>query len=154
MQNPIYPPTPQEASGIQEVFKGVVVEWVFHGQIIIYTFDSIAEDTIDHWAQAAFRINENWPSERPFLVLNDLSRVDVTPVMRQQLERIIYNTPDDLSGRYALVLADSVHTHILRQFMKGELRARATHNLSLEREIFSTRREALVWLAKSIHNDK
>jgi hypothetical protein len=142
MQNPIIVSTRRE--------PGLLVEWVYHGQIVIYTINDFAEKTIDRWREIAAEIVDDWNSENPYLCLCDLSHIDLTPDVWQQLEMVIYNTPEELEGRYGLVLPHNVYTHIIRQFIKGELRENQ-FNTFIEREVFYNRREALVWVAKGLH---
>ncbi|MCI0714417.1 MAG: hypothetical protein L0154_29955 [Chloroflexi bacterium] len=142
MQNPIIVSTRQE--------PGLLVEWVYHGQILIYTINSLEDITINRWAEIATEIVDDWRADNPYLCVCDLSNIDLTPEGWQQLEMVVYNTPEGLEGRYGLVLPRNVYTHIIRQFIKGELREDQI-NTFIEREVFYNRREALVWVAKGLH---
>ena len=135
------------------VLTDLVVEWVFHGQIMIYTFQVLNEQSIHHWSQLAHDHGSEWPADKPYLVLYDLTKISQHPRFRQHVESIVYNLPTHVEGRCAVVMPNNVHTSILRQFMRGELRARSTFGSRIEREIFASRREALVWLAQRLHNN-
>lgn len=144
MHNPISPPQREE------VAPGLVVEWVFHGQILIYTLYALAPEIIEKWREIATDIVDQWNPQQPYLCLCDLSNIDITPTVWEQLTSIVYNLPEGLSGRYALIFPRIVYTHIIRQFVRGDLRD-DTLRQAVERDIFYNRSSAMVWLAKGIH---
>lgn len=136
--------TPAE---IIELSETVRVEWYLDRQIVCYTLLSSSRQTVDTWAKKAIRVLNTWDENQPYLALYDVSKiVALTPYGRTRSQEIA-EVAQRVRGAYAVVLSDSVLSHVIRLFVERRLRKqRRTH----EHVITHSKAEALEWLQARI----
>ncbi|NDJ84761.1 MAG: hypothetical protein GYB66_02640 [Chloroflexi bacterium] len=128
---------------VQEEFgPGIIREWLYGGKIMAITAESSTKETVDLWTKALSETIEQWPDDRPYLVLIDTSKSVLTPYVRQQAMHLASLRPD-LDGRAAIVVAATTIGQLTRFFVTNRLNQA---NPTRERRVFFTRETALAWL--------
>ncbi|NJL95506.1 MAG: hypothetical protein HC915_18160 [Anaerolineae bacterium] len=113
--------------------------------VVVYEFGNMEHDTLAHWSEDIQSVLSAWQEAEPFRALLDFTpirMVDINPV----LEGFVVETSSlrpFLMGRMAVVLAEGPYTE---QAVKRFLTLLARDVGMREREIFTDRAGALVWL--------
>jgi hypothetical protein len=134
-----------EAAPIQEITPGLRIRWLLDRRILVVIADSSTRPAIDAWAQFMFSAIRNWPDDRTYLAVQDLSspRFSLTPYARKRASET-YEVRPSLKGRVAIILPRTFIAQIVRLFIRGEKR---NH---FETRFFANDREALIWLAEEL----
>ncbi|MEP7288023.1 MAG: hypothetical protein ABI947_19900 [Chloroflexota bacterium] len=110
-------------------------------QIVVSKITSVSRDVVDAWINTVKATMENWPEERPYLAIHDLTsdRVSLTPYARTRAEELI-PLGAKVPGYAGIVLPKSFVAQLIRLFMRTQ-RKQGVHN-----EIFFSMEEATNWL--------
>lgn len=152
------------AAHTQHIMPGLTCEWYANEQIVAYRITEVSRTVVNQWADMVIQIIENWPSDKPYLALHDVSasgislqyavlvnfdtinigvtaagrnRVQKILEEREQPVRIAMNFNISLSGQVNKVLADNRNM----RFRNGE--SMVTYRT------FYNYDQALQWLATS-----
>lgn len=119
----------------EEIHPAVIREWLHDDHIVAYTLGDVAREAIDAWAEAVIDLQRQWPDDRSYLALYDVSSIPaLTPYARKRAEDIASNAAQmEIEGRYAVVLKRSIISMIIRLFMQRDLTERNRH---FERRLF------------------
>ena len=129
---------------VEELSSGLTREWLYDGQIVVYTVKDVRRETIDAWLETFTTDIMNWPADGIFRVVHDLSIAGgITPYGRTRGQEMFNTCPEVLTWA-ALVLPDTFVNDLIRIF----LRTQSTHTESRVRECFTTREDALKWLLR------
>ena len=132
--------------GPQEIVPGITFEWVDDGRIVILKVGTVARESLEVYAGEYIRLVKDSSVERPFLAMVDTTskQFSFTPTLRQKINEMEENVPDDMPGRLALLMEDSVRSHVFRLVLRG---INMTYRRKkLERGTFVKQEEALAWL--------
>ena len=137
--------TALETTTPQEITPGLRVKWLFDRRILVVIADSSTRPAVDAWAQLMFSAIRDWPDDRTYLAIQDLSspRFSLTPYARKRASET-YEVRPSLKGRVALILPRTFIAQLVRLFIRGEKR---NH---FETRFFADAREALIWLAEEL----
>jgi hypothetical protein len=129
----------------EQLSAGVRREWLLDGRIVVYVLSSSSRETADVWVESFKADIARWPSDRPFLVLHDLTAKSVaaTPYAVWRAREMVESRPD-LAGRAALVLADTITAHMAELFLRKQ---RQKPRL---RQVFYDRDRAIEWLKNGL----
>jgi hypothetical protein len=122
----------------------VRIEWLYDKRIVKCTLFDPSRESIDTMTDALVTIYRHWPDGKPFLALYDFSHggILMTPYFRQRGNDLI-EAASHLSGRYAVVLDDTLAGHAFAFFVKRIL----TYSLpNLENGVFYALDNAVAWL--------
>ncbi len=138
------PEAPSPLAG-EQLSPTVRREWLLDGRIVVYVLTSSSRATADVWVEAFKADIMRWPADRPFLVLHDLSAktVAATPYAVWRAKEMV-NSRQDLGGRAALVLSNSITAHMTELFL-----ARQPQKPRL-RQAFYNREKAIEWLKRAL----
>jgi hypothetical protein len=76
-------PSPSDrkrSSGVEELRPGLMREWLHDEQIVVYTITQASLPAIHAWSEAINNTLKQWPADRPYLAVYDLSRTSLTYV--------------------------------------------------------------------------
>jgi hypothetical protein len=138
--------------GPQEIAPGITFEWVSDGYIVILKVGTVARESLEQYAQQYIRLVNDASAAQPFLVMVDSTSPDFsfTPTLRQKITEMEDAVPDDLPGRLALLLEDSVKSQVFRLVLRG---INLTYRRKkLQRGIYVNQDEAFTWLQDGIPN--
>lgn len=137
------------APDMDQIHKSVVREWLHDRQIVIYTVQDTARETVDAWADAILELMQRWPKNKPYLAIYDVSNViALTPYARKRTEAIAKIAATlDLDGHYAVVLKNNIFSLILKLFIQRDL---SSQNHTFERQVFMSREQAIEWLVSIV----
>lgn len=129
-------------SSVETVALGVTQESFHDGKILVFTVADIRRETVDAWSSTALKTLEAWPSDEPFLTIQDFSGVDnfsFTPYIREKSEQMVTPRPE-IQGRTAVVVKKSFGARLVQVFLL------AKKNALRQRKLFFSRDEAMKWL--------
>jgi hypothetical protein len=134
-----------QAAPVEEVAPGLRVKWLFDRRLLVVIADSSTRSAVDAWAQLMFSAIKNWPADRTYLAIQDLSspRFSLTPYARKRASET-YEVRPSLKGRVALILPKTFVAQLIRLFIRGE---RRNH---FETRFFVSFKEAVEWLAEEL----
>lgn len=125
----------------------VRLDWYGDRQIVIYVVEKAStRATVDTFADAIIETANNWPiHEKPYLSAGEFpANMALTPYARHRMNDT-FNDDPNLHGRFALIQPNSPLGMALRLYFNYEYRRSA--NRAIEGRAFSTREEAIAWLA-------
>ncbi|MCC7447818.1 MAG: hypothetical protein IT324_10390 [Anaerolineae bacterium] len=124
-------------------------EWLDDRQIILYTATSVSRDVIDQWVESIRGLRADWPPDRPFLNLYDLSSTDtsLTPYIRQRFQELMQEY-HAYHGRTAIVIKKSFLAQLLQMFLDSQPKG------PRQRKIFFNRDQGLQWLRQALTERK
>ncbi len=148
---------PERVTTIDDTLE---LEWYAGDTIVTYVLSDMSLEVLQSWSDTTLSILDEWPSDRPYLALYDLSRsgiilgfyslarnrmcsLGITDAGEAQaLERIAQR--QNPNARVALYISMSYSGH-LGGFL-AEADARKTQSSQIEYEAFYSREAALNWL--------
>lgn len=136
-------------TGIHDLGKGVSLEWVDKGKILMLTLPNINRATIDCYIETCIEIARCWPAEERVRVLHDVSHKDIalTPYLRQGLEKAQAVLVElDLQGVSAVVTQRGFIKSIMIQLGKALYKQAP----NIETHYFHNRDKALAWLRHDV----
>lgn len=128
---------------IEEVLPGLTREELHQGHIIAYSVLQSTREVVSAWYERCLHDIETWDPARPLLLLQDMSRVILTPFARTKAGELA-KVRDDLSGRTGVVIAASTMGHLTRLFVDRTLQQ------TRQRRVFFSREDALAWLEEML----
>ena len=135
-------------SVIEELVPGLTFEWIFDRRAAAFSAQHTSRELVDAWANKIIELNDIWPRDHSFYILNDFSGKDCasTPYNQQKNRELVKMFPYRKTVS-ALVVKQNLTMQLSRLFIRA---LPGTKNVYLS---FS-RAEALAWLKKQIDNDK
>ncbi len=127
---------------VEQLSQAVTREWLCDGQIVAYTVTDARRESVDAWVNAFKEDIMNWPLDRPFRVLHDLSARGAvsTPYARMRAQEVVAVRPE-VKGRAALVLSGSLVNSLIHVWLN-----RQSEKTPRIRKTFLTREQAIAWL--------
>lgn len=129
-------------TALEYIAPGVSRCWLDEGKIVWFTLESIDRKVIDAWVSAVEEVFKDWPTDLPFLTVQDFSRCEglaLTSYIRKKGEYLASLRPE-LSGRNALVLRRSVVAQAVKLLLIQ------MNDKRRERRMFFSAQEAIEWL--------
>lgn len=123
----------------------VYLEWRYQQRIAIFTIQNPSKENIDVFALAVIQTLNEWPTDRPILVLYDLRRMLNSPYFRQQAARIARETPDR-AGRAGILIDYFLFARVAQVLLKRLIIPKQ----QLIRQIFFDEEKALQWLREPL----
>jgi hypothetical protein len=150
-----------EKLAMEVVTNGINREWLFNNQVLVYKINAISAANLIPWGHDVVEILEDWPSEKPCLLLYDLTQsgvaitylaltgydifnVGITSAGRHRVKTLIDSKPN-FTIRLSLALSNSVSGKITM----GRGRPTGILNLQIRSSAFFNREAALKWLIQS-----
>lgn len=122
------------------------IDWYYDRRLAIVRLESYSRAGVDAAVDALLEVIGNWDATQPYLNgLQVSAQILVTPYSRQRFGETANRRPE-LTGRYVLILPNSIVSTSIRMFFNYEYKRRA--NPKLEGRAFSERDAALLWLAE------
>lgn len=127
------------------ITSGISYQWLDEKHLLKFVLVDVSRETVDKWYNFLTEVLQNWPVERPYRVLYDMRRENVTftPYIREKAGEINALRPE-VKGRIAIVLKPNATAYLVRLF------ARVRRRSSRVTALFFTEEEALLWLRESI----
>ena len=134
-----------EPSPVEQISPGLTRQWICDRQIVIFKITSVSREVVDSWIDTVKVTMENWPGNRPYLAIHDMTsdKVSLTPYARARVQELIPLSAK-APGYAAIVLPKTFVGQIIRLFMRTQ-RSQGNRN-----EIFFTVESALDWLKSYI----
>jgi hypothetical protein len=141
----------QNPNPIEKIGDGVTREWLFDGQIVVYTLYDIRRSSVDAWIEAVREVVENWSVDQPYLSLQDASRLlALSPYARtRSKEAADQAIQRGLHGRSAVVLSNHLLSKVIQLFVQHDLSSG-----TLTRSVFLNKDEAMQWLMAGMKKQK
>ena len=135
-------------SRFEQIAPHVTREWLYDRRIVIFKATSFADAEVDAWAKAYAEALITWPSDRPFLAVQDVSYTlfALTPRTRARIAEM-YRLGKDIEGRVAVILPNTLMAPFVRFFL-GTLR-RVTATI----RFFTSREAGLAWLTEGLDSE-
>ena len=140
------PTSPEQT--LEQVAPHIRLEYIEQGQIVIWTVRTVDRVQLDLYLQRALEIVRNWPSNRPYVHVEDFAdpAIGATPVVRDLTARISSALAErNLLNVTALVVSKTLTAQIARVAM-----SRLSRNERRVANMFFTRDEAISWARKQI----
>ncbi len=133
------------AAPAEHVAPGFSFKWLYDRRLLYVIGDSSSRADIDAWYQFMASVIKDWPEDRIYLAVQDLSspKFTLTPYARARASDT-YKVRPALKGRVALILPKTFVGQLIRLFIHGE---RRNH---FETRFFVTQSDALAWLAQDL----
>lgn len=131
----------EDASPVEQVMPGMTRQWLLDRRIVVFTMTSPSREVSDGWINTVKATMENWPSDRPYLAIHDLTsnKMSLTPYARKHAEELIPLSAM-APGYAAIILPRSFIAQVIRVFLRTQ-KQQGNQNL-----VFFSRQEALEWL--------
>lgn len=124
----------------EEIGAGLEISWVHDGKILQFAVSELTHDTLNTGAEILRDSIEQWPIERPYLLMLDTSRGVLTPYGKTKMVEL-GNLRPELKGRVAVIVAPSAWGHMTSFFVN-----RVMPKHTRERRVFFNRDVAMQWL--------
>lgn len=59
-------------------FAGLGLDWYLDGELVVYKLNAVSLDIVNQWAELVQKNLENWPKDKPYLAIHDLSQAGVS----------------------------------------------------------------------------
>jgi hypothetical protein len=140
--------------------QGIHTEFLAEGKIIAYTLSSAKLATLTAWSEVALRQLQDWPADRPYLALHDLSypgaglvylaaveydvfNIGVTPGRRREVDALLDQYPNRV-----MALAIVISASLTGGIMQLKLLRPDPQNQRIRTKAFFDRATAVEWLTK------
>lgn len=70
--------TPNMPTKVEKPYPGITQEWYNDGDIVLYKITGVTQDVVDNWAQLVLDTLKDWPKDKPYLAIHDLSQPGVS----------------------------------------------------------------------------
>ncbi|MBZ0291476.1 MAG: hypothetical protein K8L99_02815 [Anaerolineae bacterium] len=116
-------------------------EWLADEQVLCYRFFDTEPATIDAWSEDLTSELLNWPEERPWRLLLDITlRGNIISAYALRQAREISMLRPELDGRLAILVSSPLAVRMI------SLAIRSTTNRYRQRLVFGREDKALQWL--------
>ena len=145
----------------QYIGAGISREWHNDGQVVAYAVKTISASTLEAWSKDILAVLEDWPKNRPFCVLYDVSEHGVGIPYLALTRGNIFNIAILRGGearvkeilaahpafriQLALVVSDS----FLGTYMISKGKTTTANSSSVEHKFFFSSNAALEWLTEA-----
>lgn len=103
---------------------GLTLDHYLNGEVIVYKLTAVSEDIINKWAELIQTILKDWPKDKPYLAIHDLSQAGVSLQFAALVNFDMLNLGITMGGR---LLAEG----LFNQHPKWHGRIAVNFNLSL-----------------------
>ncbi|MCC7451148.1 MAG: hypothetical protein IT324_27295 [Anaerolineae bacterium] len=126
---------------------GVIAEWLYEGQIVVFRLLDVSRSTIDDWSQLVLDAIAAIPEGQPVLFLHDGTspKVGITPYLTSKVPGL-YHACSHLPGRVAVVVASST----TGQLIALVTRTTYSRNARQTNRVFVDYNEAFGWLVQGL----
>jgi hypothetical protein len=126
---------------IEEIAPGVTIQWMYNGQIGIYTVRTIAATSLHIWVDSVEKVMTDWPVGRRLLLVQDQAYegTALTPIMREAANRLSGYRPE-IQMSQAIILPKGLVNQLASNLMW------LLRKPNRENRIFFTQQEGLTWL--------
>lgn len=130
------PSAVEEASSTHQLF------WYGQRDVALYQIfgDNARHEGIDDFVNRVLKMIEEWPPEKPYLVIYHLQRLNWSPYIRSRAQEAFDAVPTTMRGRMATVLPKGAMGQIVKLFMRGQ------RHQPLEVQTFLDMDEAVKWV--------
>lgn len=132
-------------SNIEEIIPGITRQLLDDDTIALIISADAERHKVDVWAQTVIDLMTNWPKDRPYIAVYDVSQSAITPYTRKKSEEVAQVGAKVLKDHpvgYALVLPSSVLGNIMRVFVQRDIARRYP---MWEVGVFTKRDDAVAW---------
>jgi hypothetical protein len=105
-------------------FAGLTLDSYLGGDVLVYKLSAVSEDIVNKWAQLIQTILTDWPKDKPYLAIHDLSQAGVSLQFAALVNFDMLNLGITMGGR---VLAEE----LFNQHSEWRGRIAVNFNLSL-----------------------
>jgi hypothetical protein len=134
-------------SSIQQIAPDITLQWVYNGQIAIYTVRTVAIPSLHRWADSVEKVMTDWPIDTPLLVVQDqlFEGAAYTPAMRETAQRLSGYRPE-LKMCQAIILKKGFSTQVAKNAIWLLRKA------NRDNQIFFTLQDGLDWLKTKVQD--
>lgn len=129
----------------EQLTEHVYRKWFDDNQIVVYKAFNASRKSVDAWADGIYSTYQTWDVSKPYLAVYDIAAImTMTPYARARVKGLVETAMTrGIYGRYAIVIANSTISHIIRLFVRREL---DQNSRGFVRDFFSEQEDALAWL--------
>jgi hypothetical protein len=124
---------------------GHTVEWIDDGAIAVVTgVANVDRDAVDDWVSVIIKLNQEWPQEKPYRVLFDITKsqgVSLSPYAQKRNIETFNDMPQHICGRFAAYAPNTMFGHMVRFFVRTK-----TRSANIKGGVFFVKEDALKWL--------
>ncbi|MDX2163437.1 MAG: hypothetical protein SF162_19120 [bacterium] len=147
---------------LEEVFPGLIREWLYDRQIVVYRLTTVSQTIIQQWEGLVLKTMEAWDKAKPYLALHDVSETGVSlqyaTLVRfdlmnigitdpgRELAEAYFNEFPEFRARVAIGFNLSVSGQVSQTVMD---RLKMKHP-SITYKTFFNRERSLVWLSDAL----
>ncbi len=137
-------PQPTHSDHVERLSQAVTREWLYDGQIVVYTLADVRRESVDTRVNAFQADMGVWPADRLFRVMHDFSTPGAvaTPYSRARAQEIIDLRPE-IRARVAVILSGTVFNRLIHLFLN-----RQRSSTTRIRRTFMSREQAIAWLSR------
>ncbi|MBK8023718.1 MAG: hypothetical protein IPK19_20345 [Chloroflexi bacterium] len=142
------------------IASGISCETLYDGRVIAYTVSSVSKASITQWSNIALQTLQEWPKDRPYLALHDISKpgigllyaasvendifnIGIVPAARTRIQEELLLPNPGWTLALALVVSPSLSGRFARLLFQD-----ASQETSIYQKAYFDRSSALAWLAK------
>jgi hypothetical protein len=81
-------------------FAGIVREWYFNREVVLYRLTGVSEQIINNWADMVLASLKSWNSDKPYLAVHDLSQAGVSLQYAALVNFDMMNIGITMAGRF------------------------------------------------------
>ncbi len=130
--------------GVEQVTPSVTFEWILDGRACLMALADMKRETVDAWADKIAAVAREWPADRPFAAMYDVSAswIGLTPYVRERSAGLAKLRPELPWAYNAIILPRNVMTQFMALFV------RTSERKKIDAKAFFSREEGLTWLKK------
>lgn len=131
----------------EQITPHLIRYWLFDKRVVVYQPNGASRETVDAWHDLVVETADQWPTDRPYLEIHDMSNSTVTPYARQRAQELVEHL-NHRRGRTAIILPSS---QVGRQMMSLLINITFRRwNRTMERQVFTSLQRATAWVKEML----
>jgi hypothetical protein len=138
----------------------VTRDWIDDNRIVLFRLHAATASAINHWSETALQTLQDWPQDRPYLALHDLSQPGIGLLYMMAVQYDVFNigiTPDGRKCAASMIrarpdwllsLALVVSYSLTGRMAKLRVFQTDTEDFHLQTKVFFNLRSAEEWLRR------
>ncbi len=132
---------------VKHLATGIILECSSDKTLFIFNIENGSSTTFDAWSNQVKLLLENWPPQRPCLLLYDFHKMGKIGLNKSLYEHFetLYRTCPNLKRYTAIVMPNNLNTEETQLAFQLE-RLRVSPSYPAQWKAFTSRMEAMQWL--------
>ncbi len=129
---------------VENLGHHVTREYLYDGQIVVYTVVGGGQNITDAWADAMIAEISAWDVAKPYLSLQDMSQSGISAYGKKRTDDIMKSIQPGMQTHFAILVGETLFGRFIK--MLTQSLANLHKETEFHYQFFTTRQEGLSWL--------